>query len=81
MGILVNGCGVSDKCKKLMPIGEKHCEKCDQSKEFYVCELTKRIAIIFIPVLKIQTKYAIMCGTCENGYYIDESQKNKLLGI
>jgi len=81
MGIRVNGCGTNTAAKKLKYLGDMHCDHCNADHPFYLYELKNQVTVFFIPVVKTSSKFAVMCSKCEQGYYVEESKKNELLGI
>jgi DNA-directed RNA polymerase subunit RPC12/RpoP len=79
MGIRVDGCGTYDGSKKIKLVGNFKCETCKAVYPFYINELTTKITVLFVPVAKISSSYAILCSHCGKGYKLDEMQKNKLM--
>lgn len=81
MGYMVNGCGTSDKYKKISALGNFHCATCNAETPFYVYEHTKRVAVFFVPVVKYKTDFWLGCDKCNRGRVISEEEKNQLIGI
>ncbi len=79
MGFRIDGCGTYDKSKKLMHVGDYYCEKCKSVHPFYVCELVKKVTVLYVPVAKISSEYAVLCSKCESGYKLNDSQKARAL--
>lgn len=42
-------------------------------------EVKRKIKVLYIPTVSINTKYAVGCRSCENGYYISDQQKDDLI--
>jgi len=78
-GFTFNGCGASDSYYPLWQLGEHYCPVCNAQKPFSVMELRMKIRVFFIPTVTVNTKYAVACNKCKNGYYIDENQKNDII--
>lgn len=79
MGFRIDGCGTYDTAKKLKYVGDYFCSKCKTVHPFYICELVKKVSILYIPVGKISSEYAVLCSKCESGYKLNESQKNRAM--
>lgn len=78
-GFTINGCGAADSYYPLKELGAFHCPKCNSTRLFSLMELKMKIRVLYIPTFTINTKYAVTCTVCENGYYVDEVTKNAIL--
>lgn len=48
-------------------------------KEFVLCEVKRKIEILYIPTISIKTSYAVTCAECKEGYYVSDEQCAALL--
>lgn len=78
-GFTFNGCGASDSYYPIKFIEERHCNVCNAQTSFSLMELRMKIRVLFIPTVTVNTKYAIVCEKCKNGFYISEEQKNGIM--
>ena len=78
-GFTFNGCGASDSYYPIKFIEERHCKICSARTSFSLMELRMKIKVFFIPTVTVNTKYAIVCEKCKNGFYISEEQKNGVM--
>ncbi len=79
-GFTFNGCGASDSYYPIKYIGDFNCPCCGNTmQKFSLMELRMKIRVFFIPTVTVNTKYAVACNKCKNGYYVDETQKNNIL--
>ena len=78
-GMLIDGCGASDSYYKLKDVTKAYCRTCGREQMFALMQLKMKIRVFWIPTVPINTKYAVVCPVCKNGYLVDESQKNEIL--
>lgn len=78
-GFMYNGFGAADSYYPIKSVGKFYCNACNKEQEFSVMELKRKIRVLYIPTLTINSKFAVACNKCKNGYYIDDNQKNGLL--
>lgn len=78
-GILVDGCGASDSYYKIKDVAQAYCKTCGCERVYALMELKMKIRVFWIPTVSINTKYAVVCPVCKNGYIVDEGQKNDIL--
>lgn len=79
MGVLINGCGTSDKCIPLKSLGSFTCPHCKASRNFSLMRVENKAKVFFVPVATLNTKYAVLCTACETGVYVEENTKDKIL--
>ena len=79
-GFLFNGFGVADKFKKVKSLGFRTCPNCGKYKEFHLCEVKRKIHLLYIPTISYKNSYAIMCSHCEKGKYIPDEQAHAIFG-
>lgn len=78
-GFTINGCGAADSFYPIKELGEFYCPECRQKRQMCLMEVKRKIKVLYIPTVSINTKYAVGCRFCENGYYISDQQKEDLL--
>lgn len=79
-GVIVNGFGWEDKYHPIRGLGRHYCVHCRSVQDFFLNEVRKKIIIFFfIPTVTINTKYAVLCAHCGEGYYIDDHQRDLIL--
>lgn len=71
-GFRVNGCGVTDHFKKIKSLGLHMCPMCKRASEFFLEEAKQKIDIVFIPTFTLKSRYAVMCGRCEQGEFCSD---------
>ncbi len=79
MGFRVDGCGTYSANNKLKHVGDYWCDTCKEVHPFSLYELTEKITVLFIPVAKLSTRYAVLCEKCKRGYKITDEQKFQLM--
>lgn len=77
-GVLINGCGTSDSLVTMRTLPGRLCRVCKKA-DYALMEVKRKVRVFYIPVVSINTKYAIACPKCKEGYYISEEQKNIVL--
>lgn len=77
-GFTVNGCGTGDSFYTLRLLPGKKCRFCGKT-DYALMEVKRKIKVFYIPTVSLNTKYAIACPKCKNGYYISEEQKSIVL--
>lgn len=78
-GFLINGCGASDSYYKIKDLVTAYCPRCKKQMPWELAMLKMKIRVVFIPTFSINTKYAVMCSGCRQGYYVSEEQKDFIL--
>lgn len=78
-GFTINGFGAADSYYPLKELGTAHCPYCNAHRHYSLMELKMKIRVLFIPTVSIGTKYAVACTQCQNGYYVEEEDKNYIL--
>lgn len=78
-GFMVNGCGVAESFYQVKFVEKGYCKCCKKENSFSLYELRNKIRVFFVPTVTINSKYAIACDKCKNGYYVSEEQKNAVL--
>lgn len=78
-GFTIDGCGVGDSFYPKQDLGSFYCYGCQSIQEFALMEVKRKIKVLYIPTVSINTKYAVGCKKCKNGYYIDDQQRDDLL--
>ncbi|MDO5336378.1 MAG: zinc-ribbon domain-containing protein [Eubacteriales bacterium] len=78
-GFTVDGCGVGDSFYPKLNLGNHFCKYCNSIQEFALMEVKRKIKVFYIPTLSINTKFAVGCKKCKNGYYIDDKVRDGLL--
>lgn len=78
-GFTINGCGAADSFYPIKDLGEFYCPECRQKRQMCLMEVKRKIKVLYIPTVSINTKYAVGCRSCENGYYISDQQKDDLI--
>lgn len=77
-GFMINGCGAADSYYKLKDLPHLNCAGC-KNKTLALMELRRKVRVLYIPTVTLNTKYAVVCPSCKNGYYVNEEQKNYIL--
>lgn len=78
-GFMVNGCGAADSFYKIKDLGTFQCPHCNQLRTYSLMEVKMKIRVLYIPTVSVNTKYAVACASCKNGYYVNEKQKDDIL--
>ncbi|MGN0263730.1 MAG: zinc ribbon domain-containing protein [Oliverpabstia sp.] len=78
-GFTVNGCGTGDSFYPKLILGNHYCKYCKSIQEFDLMEVKRKIKVLYIPTVSINTKYAVACKKCKNGYYVEDSIRDDLL--
>lgn len=78
-GFLFNGCGAADKFHKIKTLGEYTCPHCGKFKQFHLCEVKRKVHILYIPTFSVKNSYAVMCSGCDNGKFVSAEWAHKLL--
>ena len=71
-GFRVNGCGATDHFKKIKSLGTHLCPRCGKVTEFFLDEAKFKVDIFFIPTVTLKSRYAVMCGKCEQGEFCSD---------
>lgn len=71
-GFRINGCGATDHFKKIKNLGIYLCPRCKRAAEFFLEEAKFKVDIFFIPTVTLKSRYAVMCGKCEQGEYCSD---------
>lgn len=48
------------------------CPRCKRAAEFFLEEAKFKVDIFFIPTVTLKSRYAVMCGKCEQGEYCSD---------
>ncbi len=78
-GFTVNGCGTGDSFHPIRILGNHYCKYCKSIQEYDLMEVKRKIKVFYIPTVSINTKYAVACKKCKNGYYIEDSIRDDLM--
>lgn len=78
-GFTYNGFGVGDSFYPKQDLGSFYCYSCKSIQEFALMEVKRKIKLLYIPTVSVNTKFAVGCKKCKNGYYIDDQQRDDLL--
>lgn len=78
-GFRFNGCGATDHYKKLKSLGTHLCPMCKKESEFFLEEAKFKVDVFFIPTVTLKSRYAVMCGKCEQGEYCSDQWAADLL--
>ena len=77
-GYTFNGVGYDKTLSPMIELGEHHCKYCHSRKIFILAEEQFRAKAWFISAC-VFSKYAVVCSECENGYYVNDKQRDSLL--
>ena len=77
-GYMINGCGTADSYYKLKELPHLKCKSC-RDKTYALMELRRKIRVLYIPTVTTKVRYAVVCNSCKNGYYVSEEQKEYIL--
>lgn len=78
-GFMINGCGAADSYYQLKFLETRQCSCCKKPRSFSLMELKMKIRVIFIPTVTIKKRYAIVCESCKNGFFVEEAQKDAIM--
>lgn len=78
-GFTVNGFGATDRFVPIRNLGTFQCPHCKQERMLQLMEVQRKVSLLYIQTVTINTKYAIACASCQSGYYIEEQQKDDIL--
>lgn len=78
-GFTVDGFGVGDSFYPKLGLGQHYCSFCKSMQEFALMEVRRKIKLLYIPTVSINTKYAVGCAKCKSGYYITDEQRDEIL--
>ena len=78
-GFTVNGFGATDRFVPIRNLGTFQRPHCKQERMLQLMEVQRKVSLLYIQTVTINTKYAIACASCQNGYYIEEQQKDDIL--
>ena len=78
-GFTINGFGWGDKLYPKLGLGQHYCKYCKSMQNFALMEVQSKIEVLFIKTVTFNTKYAVCCTKCEEGYYVTEEQRDELL--
>ncbi len=78
-GFMINGCGAADSYYQLKFLETRQCSCCKKPRSFSLMELKMKIRVIFIPTVTINKRYAIVCESCKNGFFVEEAQKDAIM--
>jgi len=65
--------------KKLADIGFNKCPNCKNYSWFYLCELSSKVKVYFVPVAKFNKKYYMVCSVCSAGLELTSKEKDEIL--
>ena len=71
--------GWGGSAKAIAYAGIAKCENCKNYGHYYLVEAAKKASVFFIPVAKWSKKYYLVCGICEVGFEVTESEKDDIL--
>ena len=69
----------TDRFVPIRNLGTFQCPHCKQERMLQLMEVQRKVSLLYIQTVTINTKYAIACASCQNGYYIEEQQKDDIL--
>ena len=78
-GFTLNGIGWGDKLYTKLGLGQHYCKFCKSMQNFALMEVQSKIEVFFIKTVTFNTKYAVCCAKCEEGFYITDDQRDALL--
>ncbi len=78
-GFQINGFGARDYFTKMKYLGEKICPKCGRLSPFYLEKGKFKVSVLFVPTVTLKERYAVLCGNCEQGNWIEEVQMHKIM--
>ncbi len=76
-GFTFNGVGFDKRLSTILELGEHHCKYCHSHKTFVLAEEQYRGKAWFVTVGAFK-KYVVICSECENGYYVNDKQRDSL---
>ena len=77
-GVSVNGLGYDSVVSPVMDTGVCQCKYCHSMKKFVLAEIALKLRA-FVQLFSVSKKYAVVCSSCKNGYYVDDAQKDAIL--
>lgn len=66
--------GWGDKSKILGNSKLVQCENCNNVNSFNVVEKSKRVSAYFIPIIKWNYRYYLLCPVCSYGFELEDKQ-------
>lgn len=78
-GVLINGCGASDSFVKVRDICQGFCRDCKKVQMFGLFEVKRKVRVVWIPTVTLNTKYAVACTKCKSGIYVEDRILNEIL--
>lgn len=78
-GVLINGCGASDSFVKVRDICQGFCRDCKKVQTFGLFEVKRKVRVVWIPTVTLNTKYAVACTKCKSGIYVEDRILNEIL--
>lgn len=78
-GVLINGCGASDSFVKVQDICQGFCRNCKKVQIFGLFEVKRKVRVVWIPTVTLNTKYAVACTKCKSGVYVEDQILNTIL--
>ena len=76
----VNGFGTTITNAFLYSVGEMECSYCRKKTQWGLYKRTKRISLLFVPTVGVNSEHALLCGKCKNGYVLSEEQVQGVMG-
>lgn len=77
-GFTFNGVGYDKRLSAILELGEHHCKYCHSRKTFVLAEEQYR-AKAWVFTVGAWKKSVVVCSECENGYYVNDKQRDSLL--
>lgn len=71
-GVLINGCGASDSFVKVQDMCQGFCRNCKKVQMFGSFEVKRKVRVVWIPTVTLNTKYAVACTKCKSGIYVED---------
>lgn len=78
-GVLINGCGTSDSFVKVQDMCQGFCRNCKKVQMFGFFEVKRKVRVVWIPTVTLNTKYAVACTKCKSGIYVEDQILNEIL--
>ena len=78
-GYTFNGFGFDKKLSPMIELGEHHCKYCHSRKTFVLAAEQYIAKVLWVISAGMFSKYAVVCSECENGYYVNDRQRDSLL--
>lgn len=78
-GFTFNGLGWGDKLNPKLGLGQHYCKHCESMQNFALMEVQSKVVLFWVKTVTFNTKYAVCCTKCEEGFYVTEEQRDDLL--